>query len=567
MSLRADFFGELQKDEPLYKIHQQINVPPLREAQLRDVVSRPAELLSARFENDHLAADIARFATEESARDSCALPLLSYLLDDMWSRMVHRSDGVLRLSSELIELGGMLVERADAFLVAHPNSEANLHRIFTLKLATVREGEEPTRRRALRSEFTDKEWSLVSDLASYPCRLLVTGSTEGGEPYAEVAHEAIFRRWDKLRIWIASEREFLAWKSGLEAAHRAWQEASDSSKKDALLVGLALAKAQNWFAKRFDDIPTADREFIVCSQKAAQQRKRRVKGLIGILGFSIIVILIGWLNQSYLLERINWFMTVRPYMLANVRPYVLTAEAERVLKPYASFRECAKDCPEMIVIPAGKFMMGSPATERGRYDDEGPQHEVTIARPLAVSKFEVTFADWDACTAVGECHLANDYGFGRGTRPVINVSWDDAQKYVTWLSKMTGQPYRLLTEAEWEYAARAGTRTAYYWGNEISEGWDIRKTSPVGSFKPNAFGLYDMAGNVWQWVQDCYHIDYNGAPTDGSAWTSGNCDRLVVRGGAWNRSPRPVRLAARVGHGSPSRIGNIGFRVARTLGP
>ena len=169
----------------------------------------------------------------------------------------------------------------------------------------------------------------------------------------------------------------------------------------------------------------------------------------------------------------------------------------------------------MIVIPAGEFMMGSPATEEGRYSNEGPQHKVTIAKPFAVSKFDVTFADWDACVSVGGCPQLGDSSFGRGTRPVINVNWNDAQQYVAWLSKMTGQPYRLLTEAEWEYAARAGATTAYYWGDEIGVGnancngcgsqWDGRETAPVGSFKPNAFGLYDMAGNVVQWVQDCYH--------------------------------------------------------------
>ena len=173
---------------------------------------------------------------------------------------------------------------------------------------------------------------------------------------------------------------------------------------------------------------------------------------------------------------------------------MLKPEAERALKPLASFRECAKDCPEMIVMPAGEFMMGSPATEQGRFDHEGPQHKVTIAKPFAVSKFDVTFADWDACVSVGGCLQVSDCGLGPGTKPVINVSWDDAQQYVAWLSKMTGQPYRLLTEAEWEYAARAGTTTAYSWGDEIGKGnancngcgsqWDNQQTSPVGSFKP-----------------------------------------------------------------------------------
>ena len=189
--------------------------------------------------------------------------------------MVARGDGVLRLPAQAIELGGVLVDRADAFLATHPNSEDELRRIFTLKLATVREGEEPTRRRALRSEFTDEEWRLVSELADHPNRLLVTATPESGEAYAEVAHEAIFRRWDKLRDWIAAEREFLAWRTGLEAARRRGRRAGHS-KDDALLMGLALAQAQSWLAQRSEDIPEADRDFIVESRKAA--RRRRLRG-------------------------------------------------------------------------------------------------------------------------------------------------------------------------------------------------------------------------------------------------------------------------------------------------
>ena len=255
----------------------------------------------------------------------------------------------------------------------------------------------------------------------------------------------------------------------------------------------------------------------------------------------------------------------------------LSPERERALKPQASFRECTQDCPEMIVTPAGEFIMGSPATETDRFDSEGPQHKVAIAGRFAVSRFDVTFADWDACVAVGGCPQVGDGGFGRGTKPVINVTWNDAQQYAAWLSKMTGQPYRLLTEAEWEYAARAGTATAYSWGDEIGEGnadckecgsaWDNAETAPVGSFKPNAFGLYDMAGNVWQWVQDCDHGDYDGAPTDGSAWTSADCGRHVVRGGSWVDRPQLLRSAVRLRFSAAFRISNLGFRIARTLTP
>jgi formylglycine-generating enzyme required for sulfatase activity len=157
----------------------------------------------------------------------------------------------------------------------------------------------------------------------------------------------------------------------------------------------------------------------------------------------------------------------------------------------------------------------------------------------------------------------------------INVSWDDAQRYVEWLSRLTGRPYRLLTEAEWEYAARAGTMTVYPWGDEIGKGnancngcgseWDGRQTSPVGSFKPNAFGLYDVAGNAWQWVQDCYHDGYDGAPGDGSAWTEGDCGNRILRGGSWINSPEDLRSARRVGLTTDYRFYFLGFRVGRTL--
>ena len=276
MSLRSDFFGALQNDERLYAKHQQINVPPLRETQLREVVSRPAELLSARFETAGLAHDLARRTAEESAVDAGALPLLSYLLDDMWAQMVARGDGVLRLPAEAFELGGVLADRANAFVATRPKAEDQLRRILTLKLATVREDGEPTRRRARRSEFSDEEWRLVSELADHPHRLLVTATPDGGETYAEVAHEAIFRRWDKLREWIAAEREFLIWRGGLEADRRTWEQAPQASRNDALLMGLALAQAQSWLAKRAEDLVKDDREFIDQSlQREMLERRQR----------------------------------------------------------------------------------------------------------------------------------------------------------------------------------------------------------------------------------------------------------------------------------------------------
>ena len=578
MSLRADFLGELQKDEPLYDASRKIDVPPLREAQLRELVSRPAALLRARFESTSLASDIAHRAAEDSTKDAGALPLLSYLLDDMWTRMVERGDGILRLPEGAVELGRVLVQRAEAFLDRNPKAEDKLRRIFTLKLATVREDGEPMRRRSFRSEFSDGEWRLVSELAGDPNRLLAVATPEAGKSYAEVAHEAIFKRWDKLKEWIASEREFLAWRSGLEAARRAWAATPEATKTDALLMGAALTQAQSWFAKRAEDLPAPEREYIVQSIARAQKAKRRTRRMQTLIGGLVTVIVAGFVVNEYERPLSNAY-----FWLANVRGHPLSIEDERLLKPRESFWECAKTnekysayCPEMVMIPAGKFMMGSPSDEKGRSDDEGPQHEVTIPRNFSVSRFVVTFDQWDACVRHGGCTLpgAGASSWGRGKQPAIYVSWDDAQQYVSWLSALTGQPYRLLSEAEWEYVAQAGATTAYSFGDDpaaLSDyGWYSGNSGdqahPVGEKKPNAFGLYDIHGNVWQWVEDCYHEGYRGAPDNGSAWIQGvDCGVRVVRGGSWGSNPEVLRSASRFGNPSVGRYFTLGFRVGRTL--
>ncbi len=242
------------------------------------------------------------------------------------------------------------------------------------------------------------------------------------------------------------------------------------------------------------------------------------------------------------------------------------------------FRDC-EECPEMVVVPAGSFTMGSPESEGWRRVDEGPAHRVEIARPFAVGAYEVTFAEWDACVAGGGCggYRPHDRGWGRESRPVIHVSWEDAQSYVRWLSRKTGRQYRLPSESEWEYAARAGTDTRYHWGDEVGlnrancagcgSRWDDERTAPVGSFEANGFGLHDVHGNVWEWVEDCRNASHAGAPADGSARTAGVCGLRVLRGGSWYFLPRYLRSAFRAWSGRGERGGNVGFRVARTLTP
>ncbi len=248
------------------------------------------------------------------------------------------------------------------------------------------------------------------------------------------------------------------------------------------------------------------------------------------------------------------------------------------LPPGETFRDRLRSgamAPEMIVIPAGSFQMGC-VSGRDCFGDELPVHEVTIPRTFSASKYEVTFAEWDSCVSAGGCrHRPNDEGWGRGRHPVIGVSWQDAQDYVLWLSQQTGATYRLLSESEWEYAARAGTGTAFSWGNQIvggrancygdfcNEPWS--NTAPVGSFSPNAWGLYDMHGNASEWVQDCWTRSYNGAPSDGSAWQEASCPGRVVRGGSWDLQPWFLRSAIRFQSSSDFRFATIGLRVARTL--
>lgn len=267
-----------------------------------------------------------------------------------------------------------------------------------------------------------------------------------------------------------------------------------------------------------------------------------------------------------------------------------TAAAEEEMAKVAA--ELARLAPgmEMVVIPAGSFQMGCVSGVHCG-DEEHPVHRVTILRPFAMSKHEVTFAQWDACAAAGGCldhrgvsrrqrrrgYQPDDEGWGRGNRPVVNVSWEDAQSYVRWLSSETGASYRLPTESEWEYAARAGSVTDYGFGNEIGSGranclgcgsqWDDRQTAPVGSFGVNGFGLHDMHGNVYEWVEDCWNGSYGGAPSNGNAWQSGNCHSRVLRGGSWQSVPWNLRSAYRHRNGTRIRFPIFGFRVSRTLTP
>jgi formylglycine-generating enzyme required for sulfatase activity len=231
----------------------------------------------------------------------------------------------------------------------------------------------------------------------------------------------------------------------------------------------------------------------------------------------------------------------------------------------------------MVIVPPGKFRMGD---IQGSGDaDEQPVHLVRIPRPFAMGRYAVTFDEYDLFARAMGRTPPDDEGWGGSRRPVIYVSWEDAVAYTKWLSEQTGKRYRLPTEAEWEYAVRAGTETAYWWGDEVRKNrancancgseWDNKQTAPVGSFAPNPWGLYDTVGNVWEWVQDCWHESYEGAPGDGSkVWEAeggGDCTLRVIRGGSWFDVPWGVRSAFRDWDKPDNRHDKLGFRLAQDL--
>jgi formylglycine-generating enzyme required for sulfatase activity len=248
---------------------------------------------------------------------------------------------------------------------------------------------------------------------------------------------------------------------------------------------------------------------------------------------------------------------------------LIQAQSAAVPEPGETFNDCP-DCPEMVVVPQGDFEMGSRDSPF-----ESPPHKVTISNPFAIARRETTFAEWDACVAGGGCkYRPDDHGWGRGNQPVIDVSWEDAKAFATWLSRKTGRKYRLPSEAEWEYAARAGTTSKFWWGKDVGKSnancdgcGDVptRRTTPVGSFRPNGFGLYDTSGNAYEWVEDCWNDNFGKAPKDGAAWTTGQCGQRVLRGGSFVNKFTAATSSARFRYDIDVRYYANGFRVLRDL--
>jgi formylglycine-generating enzyme required for sulfatase activity len=596
-TVRADFYDPLIGNPQIRALLQtrQVLLAAMSRSELESTIVEPAKNVGLTFDPPGLVPSIL-----DEAGDEGMLPLLQYALKESWALRKDNTitaDAYAR-SGGVREAIRVTAERAFAALSTADQQAA---RQLFLRLVTPGEGQEDTRARAaMPTEPAQRR--IVEQFAGPRTRLLVTGSDRAARPIVEVSHEALIRTWPRLRSWVDANREKLRARAAVLQAKAEWEH--QEHRDDLLLpAGFQLERARALLADP-GDLAVADikdyialssareerqrkeREEVLARTETAQARTARLVAALILAGL-IALTYAGFSNQIRLQLWTDLYL----------RRTVLSAGQEQALKSLDSFQECAS-CPQMVVVPPGTFKMGALASEADAvdhdgyvravaehpdaYSDEGPVHPVNISYSLAISKYDVTFDEWDACNALGGCTKSpSDYTWGRGLRPVIDVSWDDAKQYATWLSRITGKGYRLLTESEWEYAARAGTVSPYYWGDRVGRDLadcdgcgsplDNRKTTTVGRFMPNAFGLRDMAGNAWQWVEDCYQPNYDKASSDGSATVSGSCEYHVLRGGSWYSDPRNLRSAMRAAGPQPpnplanARADMIGFRVARML--
>jgi formylglycine-generating enzyme required for sulfatase activity len=430
-----------------------------------------------------------------------------------------------------------------------------------------------------------------------------------GRDTLEVAHEALLRR-PPIDGWLDALKDDLKLRDDVLKEAAEWASGK-RSPRDLVRRGERLKRARDLAAGEVfaQELAPAGDYLAACKKQedAAGRAATRTRAGIFVLMLGVITSLLGVIFKAEIETFQFQLMVERPYVAENITPFVLKPEAERALQPRGTFQECGPKtrCPQMTVLPPGSYLRGSPdgsgglqgdVAEPGRGSDEGPRMEVTIKQPFAVSTYEITWDDWEACVAMRGCTTegTQDQGYGTGKQPLINVDWFQAKAYAAWLARVTGKPYRLLTEAEWEYAARGVTSAtdphpAYPWSdNSICDHANLADFSyskrfagefdsscddgaavpePSDKYPANAFGLRNMHGNVWEWVADCYAKNYNDAPTDGSTAPEAiECPR-VGRGGSWYNPSQNLRSANRNGGPPGSQDGTLGFRLARTITP
>ena len=531
ITLRADFYAHCTQWEPLARLLRAGAYalgPPGPQA-LGEMIARPAEAAGLAFE-DGLVDRIV----QDTGTGPGALALMEFLLAKLYE---HRAGRRLTTASydALKGVAGVVQERAEA-AVREPDGSIDAAAVATMFRALVTVDPQtgnPVRRRATLADVASVR-PLVDRLVA--ARLLVTGQGEDQTSTVEVGHEAVLLHWKRLVSWVDEHRELILWRRGIEDEVAYWKRAAGDG--DTLLRGKPLADGERWLAAGPGLLSPDEQAFVQASvaardrELAARRRRRITESAIA----AVLLFAVGAFGQHWV------------YQYSLRQPMVL----------------------DMVLIPAGEFQMGSPDDGPAAVDawpNERPQHTVTIPKSFRVGKYEVTYKEYQRCINAGVCPAAD----GKELQPVAFLSWDDASRYVQWLSQATGARYRLPTEAEWEYAARGGTTTRYWWGNDFDtnranwrggEEETRRHSVPVGMFPANPFGLHDTTGNVWELVADCYET-YDKTPTDGRAVEREQCTSRVARGGSWNDEARRLRSATRSADKPDARNVNVGLRLAQ----
>jgi formylglycine-generating enzyme required for sulfatase activity len=558
LTLRADFYGDALGHRGLSDLipKAQVALGPMTGEELKDAGVKPAEKVGLTFE-DGLPERLLDDVGDEPGN----LPLMEFALKALWEG--RRGDRLLHSVYQAMGgIKGAVAQRAETvYNKLDPAERRAAERLFT-KL--VRPGDETgdTRRRAGLDELDATESALVRKLAGKDARLLVTGRDPLAErETVEVAQEALIREWDRLGTWVDKVRDGRKDQLLMDDLAEQWREHGKPR-----LSGLASGRT----LRRFELAgPASELALEYLRASRARRRLGQLSAGAGMIALAAISGFLWWSGDLGL---------------------SLKEGAELLL--YRVGLHHPAWIPEMVDIPLGTFLMGSAAADAAdadpsAEDNERPRHAVTFERGFRVGKYEVTFEQY---CASNERKCPNVFGRGRGEEPVIKVSWEEAKAYIDWLNKSTGKAFRLPTEAEWEYAARGGTQGRYWWCEDQEPNCNMipdvancvvcksrrilyglgERTLSVGSFAVNPVGLYDAAGNVQEWVDDCWHNNYEGAPADGAAWleaNEGNCGVRMVRGGSWADVPVDLRSAARAGRYVPTRDPYLGFRLAQDLLP
>ncbi|MDR4468234.1 MAG: SUMF1/EgtB/PvdO family nonheme iron enzyme [Nitrospira sp.] len=613
LTLRGDFVGRALSYRPLSDRLQdaQVNLGPMTRAELEQAITSPASRVELIF-----ADGLVNRILDDVGDEPGNLPLLEFVLKRLWEErqgpeLSHQSyEAMGRLQ------GAVATKAEEVFKKFSPLAQAAVKRVF---LQVVRAGEtrEDTSRRAALSEIEPTAMDVVKKLTDE--RLLVTNRALAGEETVEVSHEALIRKWQRLQGWLKEDRGFLLWREGLRGRVNDWQH--NKYDDSTLLRGTLLGEAQRWISQRADMLTDSEKNYIRqsvevhdravrdeeerirrelaqaqrlaeeatkreeaeraraaaaeqaqrASEEAREAEKRRAEASEGLrrqrrrfrLMLLTIFLIAGWTG---------WLVT-----WLTDRHYGWNETKLKIRSIYSDIHQDPEKEMEMILIQGGTFRMGD-LEEMDKSEDSNrrPTHPVTI-KSFYMGKYEVTFDEYDRYAISKGKPLPTDQGWGRGKRPVINVSWEDANEYAKWLKEKTGKPYRLATESEWEYAARNGDMRQAWAGtsdpNELSKYAVFSRnsgshTGEVGNKDENGFGLYDLSGNVFEWVEDCAHDNYKDAPEDGSAWLEkdkGDCTMRMHRGGSWDNVPMDLRASHRGSSLEGSRSSHLGFRLAKDL--